>query len=159
MGYGGRRLGGFTHKSAETSIPDTAMIWFDAEGEGSPSFAPFSLIAQPNVAAGGISPVFMAAPPQVLAGPGAVDILTHQTNVESTGVDDALTLADATIIGQVKVVCHNIDAGSLVLTPTSLADGTTITFTSIHEQWTGLWNGTAWQTIALDGVTTEPVIT
>ena len=44
MGYGGRRLGGFTHKEAEATIPDTAMIWFDEEGEGSPSYAPFSVL-------------------------------------------------------------------------------------------------------------------
>jgi hypothetical protein len=158
MGYGGRLLGGYTHKEAKASIPDTAQLWFDEDGEDSPTHAPFSLVSQPNVAAGGYSPVFMAAPPQVLAGPGAADVVTHQTNVESTGVAQAVTLANGTIIGQVKIVCHNIDGGSFVMTPTSLADGTTVTFTSIHEQWTGLWNGTAWQTIALDGVTTEPVL-
>jgi hypothetical protein len=161
MGYGARLLGGYTHKEALSAIPDTAMIWFDKEGEPDPVFAPFSVFkaaaAQPHTAPA-YSPVVLAEPPQALSGAGAVSVATHQTNATSTGAAQALTLADGTIVGQLKIVTHVVDGGSLVLTPANLSDGATITFTNVMEKWVGLWNGTNWDTIELSGVTTLPVI-
>ena len=161
MGYGGRTLGGYTHKEAKSTIPDTAQIWFDEDGEDSPTHAPMSVlkavVAQVHTAPA-YSPVMLAALPQALSGPGAANVTTNQTNYTSTGVGDAVTLADGTIVGQLKTVTHAVDGGSAVLTPANFADGTTVTFTTLGEMWVGLWTGTAWQTVETGGITAYPVI-
>lgn len=155
MGYGGRRLGGFTHKEAKTSIPDTAQIWFDEIGEPSPTHAPLSVlkaeVAQVHVAPA-YSPVVIAALPQSITGAGTVSIATHSTNATSDGSAQALALANGTIIGQMKMVTHVVDGGSLVLTPATFVDGATITFTTVGERWVGVWLATGWQTIELSNV-------
>ena len=161
MGYGARLLGGYTHKEAETAIADTSMVWFDADGQAEPAFAPWSVLkadaAQPYTAPA-YAAVVQAAAPQSLSGAGAVNVTSHQTNVTSTGAAEALTLADGTVVGQLKSVTMVVDGGSSVMTPTNFADGATVTFTNIMENWVGIWTGTTWQTLELNGVTTLPAI-
>ena len=155
MGYGGRTLGGYTHKEAKATIPDTAQIWFDEDGEDSPTHAPMSVlkadVAQVH-AAPAYSPVIFAALPQSITGAGAVSVVTHSTNATSGGAAQALTLANGTIIGQIKMVTHVADGGSLVLTPATFVDGTTVTFTTGGERWVGVWLATGWQTIEISNV-------
>jgi hypothetical protein len=50
-----------------------------------------------------------------------------------------LTLADGHTIGQIKTVIHDVDGGSGVMTPTNFVDGSTVTFTTLGESWTGMW--------------------
>ena len=64
--------------------------------------------------------------PQELSGAGAVNLTTYCTHIVSTGAN-ALTLADGTE-GQFKFLVMKTDAGDATLTPTSLGNGTTITF-------------------------------
>ena len=155
MGYGGRLLGGFTHKEAKASIPDTAQLWFDEDGEDSPTHAPMSVlkadVAQVHTAPA-YSPVIFAALPQALSGAGACSVVAHATNYTSGGAAEALTLADGTIIGQLKQVTHIVDGGSGVLTPATFVDGSTVTFTTGGERWVGVWLATGWQTIELSNV-------
>jgi hypothetical protein len=105
----------------------------------------------------GITPVVIAALPQSLSGPGAISITTPSTNFTSGGVDDALTLIDGTQVGQLLSVVHVVDGGSGILTPTTFADGVTITFTGVGEVWDAIWTISGWQTIGLRGATL-PVI-
>jgi hypothetical protein len=72
---------------------------------------------------------------QALSGPGAVNVTTVTTKVTTTGVADALTLADGTD-GQFKTVIHDVDGGSAVLTPTTKTGFSTITFTNAGESAT-----------------------
>lgn len=90
---------------------------------------------------------------QTLSGAGAVDVTHRTTKLTSTGVGDALTLADGVSVGQRKTIIHAVDGGSMVLTPTSPAVFATITFTNVRD-WCELeWNGAAWDLVAFGGVT------
>ena len=66
-----------------------------------------------------------------LSGAGAVDIINLVTEVTSTGAD-ALTLADGTA-GQVKIITMVVDGGDATLTPTTFANGSTMTFADVHD--------------------------
>lgn len=91
---------------------------------------------------------------QALSGAGAVNVTAFLTRFTSTGAAQALTLANGTQIGQMKKIAHVVDGGSGVLTPTSLSGGTTITFTTVGEFATLLWNGAAWVAIELGNTAT-----
>jgi len=66
------------------------------------------------------------------SGPGACDVTTETTKVTSTGVLDALTIADGAN-GQIKRIVHDVDGGSFVLTPTTKTGFTTFTSTAAGE--------------------------
>ena len=68
---------------------------------------------------------------QSLSGAGAVDIVNLVTEVTTTAAD-ALTLADGTV-GQIKIITMIADGGDGTLTPTTFANGTTITFDAVNE--------------------------
>lgn len=100
------------------------------------------------------APFYHVGAPVALAGPGAVTVTEYLTNVESTGVADAVTLADGTAIGQLKKITHYIDGGSFVLTPTNALGYTTITFTSVGETAILQWNGVRWHILELSNSAT-----
>lgn len=97
---------------------------------------------------------------QSLSGAGACNVTTFCTKVTTTGAN-ALTLADGVVIGQLKKIQLIVDGGDGTLTPTNLADGTTITFADVGDFAVLCWNGTDWVAIELgndaDGVT-APVL-
>ena len=66
------------------------------------------------------------------SGPGAVAITTSLCKVTSTGVADALTLADG-VDGQRITIVHDVDGGSFVLTPATKTGWTTFTSTVVGE--------------------------
>jgi len=72
---------------------------------------------------------------QSLSGAGAVNVTQAITEVTTTGVGDALTLADG-VAGQEKTIIHGVDGGSAVLTPTTKTGWSTATFTSAGESLT-----------------------
>lgn len=106
------------------------------------------------VPTGFIAPVYLDAVPQALAGAGAIDIVSPVTNFTSTGATDALTLVDSTVVGQVKVINHEVDGGGYVLTPTTLSGGTTITVTDVSVSITLMWTTSGWRLIGQTGVAT-----
>jgi hypothetical protein len=88
---------------------------------------------------------------QALSGAGAVGVTTLITKITSTGVADALTLANGTD-GQIKIIVHDVDGGSSVLTPTTKTGFTTITFTAVGESATLVYVTTrGWIIVALNG--------
>lgn len=88
-----------------------------------------------------------------LSGAGAVSVATPITRVTSTGVGDALTLADGTA-GQIIYVVHEVDGGSAVLTPTTKTGFSTITFTAAGDSATLVFLTTrGWCILALNGAT------
>ena len=103
---------------------------------------------------GTILPHYIDAAPQALSGAGAVDIVSPITNFTSTGATDALTLVDATTEGHVKVINHSVDGGGYVLTPTTLAGGTTITVTDPAVSITLMWTTAGWRLMSQTGVAT-----
>lgn len=89
--------------------------------------------------------------PQALSGAGAVDVVSLTTALTSTGVAQALTLADGQP-GQIKVIAHVVDGGSSVLTPTTKTGFTTVTFTNVGETAVLQWHATVgWLILSLRG--------
>ena len=68
---------------------------------------------------------------QTLSGAGAIDIVTGVTEVTTTAAD-ALTLANGTV-GQLKIITMVADGGDGTITPTTFANGTTITMNDVGD--------------------------
>jgi len=99
-----------------------------------------------------LSGAFIATP-QALSGAGAVNLTTASTAFTSTGAAQALTLANGTA-GQIKTICHVVDGGSGVLTPTTASGYTTITFTNVGDSVTLQYHTTAgWCVIGISAAT------
>jgi hypothetical protein len=91
----------------------------------------------------------VAASVQSLSGAGAINLTTHTTALTTTGAD-ALTLADG-VVGQIKYIVVVSDGGTGTLTPTNLANGTTITFADVGDSVILQFIGTEWHVIANNG--------
>ena len=90
---------------------------------------------------------------QSLSGAGAVDLTNLVTELTTTGAD-ALTLADGTTSGQIKIINMIVDGGDGTLTPVTFANGTTITFDAVAESATLVWNSTiGWVATSVQGAT------
>lgn len=74
----------------------------------------------------GISPSL-----QVLTGAGAIDLAAEITHLVTTGAN-AITLADGGE-GQQKLIVMKTDAGDGTLTPSNLANGTTLSFNDVDD--------------------------
>jgi hypothetical protein len=88
--------------------------------------------------------------PQALSGAGAINVTTSATFLTSTGVLDALTLANGTA-GQIKYIVHQVDGGSAILTPTSKIGYTTITFTNVGDSVTLIYTAAGWSIVGIYG--------
>lgn len=85
------------------------------------------------------------------SGPGVLSVTTVTSKLTTTGVGDAITLANGTD-GQIKTVLHDVDGGSAVLTPATKTGFTTITFTAVGETATLQYATTrGWFILALNG--------
>ena len=90
---------------------------------------------------------------QSLSGAGAVDLTNLITELTTAGAN-ALTLADGTTSGQIKIINMIVDGGDGTLTPTTFANGSTITFDAVGESATLVWNSTVgWVAISTVGAT------
>lgn len=89
--------------------------------------------------------------PQALSGAGAVNVTTSATFLTSTGVLDALTLANGTAEGQIKTIVHKVDGGSAILTPTTPLGFATVTFTNVGETLTLQWTSAGWVILSVRG--------
>ena len=90
---------------------------------------------------------------QSLSGAGAVDLDNLITELTTTGAN-ALTLADGTTSGQIKIINMIVDGGDGTLTPTTFANGSTITFDAVGESATLVWNSTVgWVATSTVGAT------
>ena len=91
---------------------------------------------------------------QSLSGAGAVDLTNLVTELTTTGAN-ALTLADGTTSGQVKIINMIVDGGgTATVTPVTFANGTTIAFDAVAESVTLVWNSTiGWVATSVNGAT------
>jgi hypothetical protein len=87
---------------------------------------------------------------QALSGAGAVNVTDMLTSLTTTGASQALTLANGTL-GQIKIICHVVDGGSAVLTPTTKIGFTTITFTNVGDTAMLIYTAVGWDIVALNG--------
>lgn len=89
---------------------------------------------------------------QSLSGAGAVDITNTVTSLTTTGVSQALTLANGTA-GQLKIITHTVDGGSAVLTPTTAIGFSTVTFAAVGDTVTLMYTSAGWAILGSRGVT------
>ena len=79
----------------------------------------------------------------------AVGITTALTLLASSGTDTATTLADGTVIGQIKIVVNDVDGGTSVLTVTDGLGHIALNFANDGDTATLLWTGTTgWAVLA-----------
>jgi hypothetical protein len=91
-----------------------------------------------------------------LSGAGAVPITKDTTKLTSSGASQALTLANGTD-GQIKRIIHDVDGGSMVLTPTTKTGFSTVTFTNAGDSVTLEYVTTrGWIVVGSYGVTIAP---
>ena len=92
---------------------------------------------------------------QSLSGAGAVDLTNLITELTTAGGAAAVTLADGTTSGQVKIINMIVDGGgTATVTPTTFANGTTIAFDAVAESVTLVWNSTiGWVATSVNGAT------
>lgn len=143
MGYGPRledhlTLGATTGPNWRTDKGIIAGGGFPSDADGT-QLTPFvPVAAQQTLAAGG----------------GAVDVTSYLTIGASDAGGDAWTLADGTVVGQLKKIILGTDGGGdAVLTPTNLAGGTTITFNDANDYVVLVWDGGEWNVIENVGAT------
>ena len=76
---------------------------------------------------------------QTVSSDASVSVTTAMTLLTTTD-STASTLADGTVVGQHKIIIHDVDGGSTVCTPATANGFTTITFTdvgdAVHLVWT-----------------------
>ena len=79
-------------------------------------------------------------------GPGAISVTTLTTEIVTTGAD-ALTLANGTL-GQLKILVMKTDGGNATITPTTFANGTTLTMDAVLDSATLVYTSAGWVILA-----------
>ena len=92
---------------------------------------------------------------QALSGAGAADTVNLITELTTAGGAAAVTLADGSTSGQIKIINHIVDGGgTATVTPTTFANGSTIAFDAVGESVTLVWNSTVgWVASSVNGAT------
>src|SRR3990167_485853 len=116
-------------------------------------------ITSPDVS-NGIVPTIVSGAPNAVSTTAACGITNYNTTLATAGAGITPTLADSTVTGQLRRFQMITDGGfDAVLTPATAFQGgaTTITFADVGDTAELMWNGAAWQILALyncaDGAT------
>ena len=78
----------------------------------------------------------------------AISITTALTLLETTGTNAATTLADGTVVGQIKIIVHDTDGGASEMTPADPMGYIDVDFVSLGDSFTCIWSGTKWAALA-----------
>jgi len=76
---------------------------------------------------------------------GAISVSTPVT-VLTCATSETRTLANG-IPGQIKIIFLMTDGGEVVVTPTALYNGDTITLAEVNDSWWGIFYAGQWHTI------------
>ena len=92
---------------------------------------------------------------QTLSGAGAANLTDLITELTTAAGAAAVTLADGSTSGQIKIINHIVDGGgTATVTPTTFANGTTIAFDAVGESVTLVWNSAiGWVATSVNGAT------
>ena len=92
---------------------------------------------------------------QTLSGAGAANLTDLITELTTAAGAAAVTLADGSTSGQIKIINHIVDGGgTATVTPTTFANGTTFAFDAVGESVTLVWNSTVgWVASSVNGAT------
>ena len=87
--------------------------------------------------------------------------ITHALTLLQTAGTNATTLADGTVIGQIKIIVHDTDGGSTEMTPTDAQGWVDADFVTPGDTATLLWTGTSWVCLSghLESVDSGPIET
>ncbi len=86
----------------------------------------------------------------------AVGITTALTLLGSSGTDTATTLADGTVIGQIKVIVHDTDGGNSILAVTNALGFADLDFVDDGDTAVLMWTGTTgWAILSQQSVGTD----
>jgi hypothetical protein len=88
---------------------------------------------------------------QTISGAGAINLTTLFTEITTTGAQ-AFTLANGTV-GQVKIITMAVDGGDATITPTTFANGTSMTMDAVHDSVTLIYGASGWVVLASQNVT------
>lgn len=84
----------------------------------------------------------------------ALSLTTVLSDISTDAGGDAFTLANGTVVGQIKAIVLSTDGGgNATVTPATYADGTTLTFADAGDFCLLMWNGSAWRTLVNVGGT------
>ena len=78
---------------------------------------------------------------------GAISITTAVTLLALEGTSGATTLANGTVIGQMKTIIADVGGGTSTLTPASRLGYANIRFVDDGDSATLMWTGSAWAII------------
>ena len=91
---------------------------------------------------------------QAITGAGAADLTNLITEMDSTGGAVAVSLANGSTAGQIKIVTMVVDGGDITFTPATFANGTNITFADAGDTVTLVWANTiGWTVVSNSGAT------
>jgi len=91
-------------------------------------------------------------PQSITATTGDVNVTTSITHIDTTSGAHSGGLPDGSN-GQVKIITMITDGGDSVITPTSLANGSTITFEDVNDTVTLLFTNSNWVVLSNNGAT------
>jgi len=74
--------------------------------------------------------------------------VTHALTLLQTAGSNATTLANGTVIGQIKIIVHDTDGGTSECTPATPVGFVDMDFETVGDTATLLWTGAAWVAIA-----------
>ena len=72
----------------------------------------------------------------------AISITTALTLLETTGTNAATSLADGTVVGQIKIIVHDTAGGTSEMTPADPMGYVDVDFVSLGDSFTCIWSGT-----------------
>jgi len=82
------------------------------------------------------------------AAQAAISVATAITFLESTGTNVATTLADGTVVGQIKIIVHDTAGGTSEFTPADVLGFVDADFANAGDTLTLMWTGTKWVVLA-----------
>ena len=85
----------------------------------------------------------------------AISITKALTLLQTAGTATATTLADGTVIGQLKVIINDTDGGTSQCTPADPLGYVNIDFADDGDSVTLMWTGTSWAIVAAVKVATD----
>ena len=86
----------------------------------------------------------------------AVGITTAVTLLASSGSNTATTLADGTVVGQIKIIVHDVDGGNSILAVTDALGFADLDFVDDGDTAMLMWTGTTgWAILSQQSVGTD----
>jgi len=78
----------------------------------------------------------------------AISVATAITFLETTGTNAATSLADGTVVGQIKIIVHDTAGGTSECTPADVLGFVDMDFVTVGDTATLMWTGTKWVALA-----------